>query len=284
MGLTVLGFLVTGYAQQPLLDLPYVPTPQEVVLEMLRMAEVTKDDIVYDLGCGDGRIVITAARLFGARGVGVDNDPDRVKESIENARKAGVADRVAFFEKDLFQTDISKATVVALYLLPELNLHLRPRLFGQLKPGTRIVSHEFGMGDWKPDKTALVRDARFYYDRGLSHVRDARILYWLMPADVAGVWRWSVITPTGERSYAIRLDQKFQDVSGKVNAGVKEVVLNDARLSGEQLSFTVREEIDQQDVMTGFSGRVRGDTIEGRAEVQGRAFAGTHPWTAKRIH
>jgi len=283
MGATVVGFWVAGYAQQPLPELPYVPTPREVVVEMLKIAEVTKDDIVYDLGCGDGRIVITAASLFGARGVGVDNDPQLVKESWENARKAGVADRVTFFEKDLFQTDVSKATVVTLYLLPELNLHLRPKLFGQLKPGTRIVSHEFDMGDWKPDKTALVPDARFYYDRGLSHVRDARIFYWVMPADVAGIWRWSVITSTGERHYAMRLDQKFQEISGKVNAAGKEVVLKDAHLSGEELSFTATDEVDQQEVIIRFSGRIRGDTIQGRAEVQGGPFAGDHPWTARRI-
>jgi hypothetical protein len=145
------------------------------------------------------------------------------------------------------------------------------------------VSHEFDMGDWKPDKTALVRDARFYYDRGLSHVRNARIFYWVVPAEVAGVWRWSVLTSRGERQYTLRLNQRFQEVGGKVNAGGEEVALNDARLSGEQLSFTITNEMNQQKVTLRFSGRVRGDTIEGRAEIQGGPFAGVHPWTARRV-
>ncbi|HYP53694.1 MAG TPA: 50S ribosomal protein L11 methyltransferase [Pyrinomonadaceae bacterium] len=138
-------------------DVPYVPTPQPVVDEMLRLANVTKDDIVYDLGCGDGRLVITAVKKFGARrGVGVDIDPQRIKESNENARAAGVTDRVKFMEQDLFETDFKEATVVTLYLLPQVNLRLRPKILSELKPGTRIVSHAFDMGDWKPEKTVTV--------------------------------------------------------------------------------------------------------------------------------
>jgi len=138
-------------------DVPYVPTPQPVVDEMLRLANVTKDDIVYDLGCGDGRLVITAVKKFGARrGVGVDIDPQRIRESNENARAAGVTDRVKFLEQDLFETDFKEATVVTLYLLPQVNLRLRPKLLSDLKPGTRIVSHAFDMGDWKPEKVVTV--------------------------------------------------------------------------------------------------------------------------------
>ena len=142
---------IRGYSQEREPDVHYVPTPQEVVMEMLQIARVTPNDIVYDLGCGDGRIVITAAKVFGARGVGVDIDPDRIKESHENARKVGVTDRVKFIEQDLFKTDMREATVVSLYLLRDLNLKLRPKLLSELKPGTRIVSHEFDMDDWKPD-------------------------------------------------------------------------------------------------------------------------------------
>ena len=139
-------------------DVPYVPTPQNVVDEMLKLANVTKDDVVYDLGSGDGRLVITAVKKFGAkRGFGVDIDPERIAESNANAKAAGVTDRVTFAIQDLFQTDFKDATVVTLYLLPEVNLRLRPKLMSDLRPGTRVVSHSFDMGDWKPDKTVTVQ-------------------------------------------------------------------------------------------------------------------------------
>lgn len=144
-------------------DVPYVPTPHEVVAEMLRLANVTKDDVVYDLGSGDGRIVIAAAQKFGARGVGVDINPTLVKQARENAEKAGVSNRVKFLEQDLFETDISEATVVTLYLLPEVNTRLRPKLLSQLRPGSRVVSHIFDMGDWQPEKTSEVDGRRIYY-------------------------------------------------------------------------------------------------------------------------
>lgn len=146
-------------------DVVYVPTPQEVVDTMLRLANVTKDDLVYDLGCGDGRIVITAARRFGARGVGIDIDPDRIKEANANARTAGVANRVRFTNADLFETDFSQATVVTLYLLPSLNLKLRPKLLTELKPGTRLLSHDFDMGDWVPDQRVEVGSRTVYFWR-----------------------------------------------------------------------------------------------------------------------
>ncbi len=139
-------------------DVPYVPTPQNVVDEMLRLAGVTKGDVVYDLGCGDGRLVITAVNKFGAsRGFGVDIDPQRIEESNANAKAAGVTDRVRFAVQDLFQTDLKDATVVTLYLLPEVNLKLRPKLLSELRPGTRVVSHSFDMGDWKPQKAITVQ-------------------------------------------------------------------------------------------------------------------------------
>jgi SAM-dependent methyltransferase len=143
-------------------DVPYVPTPQPVVDAMLRLAKVNKNDLVYDLGCGDGRIPITAAKKYGARGVGIDIDPERIQEANENARKAGVSDRVQFRQQDLFKADFSKATVVTLYLLPDINLKLRPQLLKQLKPGTRIVSHAFDMGNWKPQKVQQVKGRTIY--------------------------------------------------------------------------------------------------------------------------
>lgn len=144
-------------------DVVYVPTPVPVVNEMLRLANVKSNDVVYDLGSGDGRIVITAAKERGASGVGIDINPDRIREANQNAQKAGVSDRVQFRQQDLFQTDFSKATVVTLYLLPELNVKLRPKLLRELKPGTRIVSHAFDMGDWKPQQVVQVNGQTVYY-------------------------------------------------------------------------------------------------------------------------
>ena len=143
-------------------DLIYVPTNFDVVVQMLKLAEVTSKDIVYDLGCGDGRFVVTAARQFGARGVGIDIDPERIKEARELSQRTGADDKVRFIEGDLFETDISEATVVTLYLLTRLNLKLRPKLLKELKPGTRVVSHAFDMGDWKPEKAELAGSSSIY--------------------------------------------------------------------------------------------------------------------------
>ncbi len=164
--------VLTAVAQAQVPEVPYVSTPDKVVEEMLRLASVGKNDVVYDLGCGDGRIVITAAQKYGASGVGVDVDPERIRESNENARKAGVTDRVKFLQQDLFETDLSQATVVTLYLLPDVNLRLRPKLLRELKPGTRIVSHAFDMGDWKPEKAVKVPGAD----------RERTIYYWVVPS------------------------------------------------------------------------------------------------------
>lgn len=144
-------------------DVIFVPTPQEVVDAMLKVAKVTKNDVIYDLGSGDGRIPVTAAKSYGARAVGIDIDPQRVKEANENAKTQGVADKVKFMNADLFETDISEATVVTLYLLPSLNLKLMPKLMKELRPGTRIVSHAFDMGDWKPEQTLNVNGRTVYY-------------------------------------------------------------------------------------------------------------------------
>ena len=133
-------------------DVIFVPTPQEVVEDMLRLANVRKGDVLYDLGSGDGRIAITAAKMYGVRAVGIDIDPARIREANENARKAGVEKLVQFRQADLFQSDFREATIVTLYLLPDLNVKLRPKLWAELKPGSRVVSHQFDMGDWKPEK------------------------------------------------------------------------------------------------------------------------------------
>lgn len=143
-------------------DVIFVPTPEDVVEEMLKVANVTGKDVLYDLGSGDGRIPITAAKKFGTRGVGVDIDPERIKEANENLKNSGVGDKVKFIQGDLFEMDLSPATVITLYLLPALNLKLRPKIL-KLKPGTRIVSHDFDMGDWKPEKTVKVGTRNVYF-------------------------------------------------------------------------------------------------------------------------
>ena len=152
-------------------DVPYVPTPQPVVNAMLDLAKVNKNDVIYDLGSGDGRIPITAAQKYGTRGTGIDIDPQRIQEANANAQKAGVTDKVKFVQQDLFNTDFSDATVVTLYLLPDVNTKLRPKLLSQLKPGTRIVSHDFDMGEWKPERVVQVQGPD----------RQHTIYYWTVP-------------------------------------------------------------------------------------------------------
>lgn len=170
MSLTLIGVLVVPAAAQAQTAAPqkapdviFVPTPELVVEAMLKVAKVTKNDVIYDLGSGDGRIPITAAKTYGARGVGIDIDPVRIQEANANAKREGVTDKVKFLNQDLFTTDISEATVVTLYLLPSLNVRLMPKLKQELKPGTRIVSHAFDMGDWKPEQTLNVDGRTIYY-------------------------------------------------------------------------------------------------------------------------
>jgi len=155
-------------------DVPYVPTSEEAVKAMLKLADVKKSDVVYDLGCGDGRIVIAAAKEYGARGVGIDINPERIQQAEANAKKAGVEELVRFEENDLFDADIHQATVVTLFLLGSVNLRLRPKLLRELKPGTRIVSNTFDMGDWTPDKEMSVGDAS---EESFSH----RLYLWIVP-------------------------------------------------------------------------------------------------------
>jgi len=279
---TVLGSGIRGDAGEGKPDVNFVATPQEVVMEMLRMAQVTKNDIVYDLGCGDGRIVITAAKVYGARGVGVDIDPVRIKESHENAVKAGVMDRVKFLEQDLFEMDLSEATVVTLYLLVELNVRLRPKLFRELRPGTRVLSHEFGMEEWKPDNVRKVRNARIYYQPTFPEVKDTALYAWIIPALVAGNWQWTLSGPGGTRNYGMHLVQTFQEFGGKMTSGGQEQSVERAWLAGTRLSFTVKEKIDGKNVTLGFRGRVGGDSIQGDVDIQGGPFAGKHPWRARR--
>ena len=160
--LSVTALALCASAQEKAPDAPFVPTPMPVVERMLELAKVSKDDVVFDLGSGDGRLVITAAQRYGARGVGIDIDPERIREATANASRAKVTGKVKFIQGDLFEADIGEATVVTLYLLTELNLKLRPKLMKDLRPGTRVVSHAFAMGDWKPERSEFVNGSPVY--------------------------------------------------------------------------------------------------------------------------
>jgi precorrin-6B methylase 2 len=251
-----------AYAQEtqdrPKLDVIYVPTPQEVVDRMLEMAQVKGTDFVIDLGCGDGRNVVTAAQKFGSRGFGVDIDPQRIKEANENAEKAGVKDKVEFRIANLFETKISDADVMMMYLLSSINLKLRPRILDEMKPGTRIVSHAFDMGDWKPDQ----RDTVGYRN----------VYLWIVPAKVEG--RWSVKTGDGQ-TIDLELKQQFQEVEGTATVNGRSTPLREAKLRGADISFVV----DLGDgKTTTFTGRVDGNTIKATEATGG----GAKDWQATK--
>jgi len=229
-------------------DTPYVPSPRATVSEMLRLAGAGPTDTVYDLGSGDGRVVIAAAKEFGARAVGVEIDPKLVAQSRAAATRAGVADQVRFLQQDLFATDLAEASVVTLYLAPNLNLKLRPALL-RLRPGTRIVAHGADLGDWRPDrKTSIRKD----------------VFLWIVPAQVAGRWRASVGAASRARSLEIEFAQRYQELSGRAWLEGVPAQVWEARLSAERLSFVIVDAVDREDEAgLYFEGRVSGGTIEG---------------------
>ena len=266
---------IAASAAEP--SVPYVPTPPEVVERMLEMAKVGPQDYLIDLGSGDGRIVVTAARKFGARGFGVDLNPVRIRESIENAAKAGVSDRVAFYQRDLFETDLSDATVITMYLLPRVNIELRPRLL-ELKPGTRLVSHDFSMDDWKPDAYVDMEVKEKYG----SAPGSSSIYFWVVPARVAGTWRWQLTVGDGSRIYELMFGQKFQTISGTVRVGGRSVKLENAGLRGDRISFSFSAEVSGSPVKHEFSGRVAGNAIDGTVRLAGGRTQGQLEWNATR--
>jgi hypothetical protein len=252
------------------LDVPFVPTSDETVDRMLRMAGVGPKDYLIDLGSGDGRIVINAAKQFGATGFGVELNTERWKLSLRNAEREGVADRVAFYQRDLFETDLSKATVLTMYLLPTVNLKLRPRILSELRPGTRVVSHDFDMAEWQPDARA---------DRGWT-----RIYLWIVPAKVEGYWTWKQPVRAEAQAFACELRQQYQMVNGTVNIGAEEAWLQDARLRGDELSFTAIGDAAGVRIRHEYTGRVDGDAIRGSVRtIDGDgAPPATAPWAAAR--
>ncbi len=224
---------------------PYFPTPQPLVDRMLEMAELKESDFVVDLGCGDGRILVTAAQRYGAKGLGVDFEAQRIVEANENAKKAGVSDKVEFRRENLFDTDISNSSVLTLYLSLAINIKLRPRILETLKPGARVLSHDFNMGDWLPDRTERI---------------SGRVVYlWIVPAKVGGNWQLTYDGPHGPMTFELTLEQQFQQLSGNAMIAGKAAPLRDALVTGDGVGFAV----DIEGRAMRFDGRVVGGQLQG---------------------
>lgn len=247
-------------SEKTILDVPYEPSPVKVVEEMIRLAKVTERDLVYDLGCGDGRVVIAAAKITGCRAVGIDLDPKRIRESRENALKEGMSARVTFLQQDLFDSDLGEADVVMLFLYPRVNLRLRPKLLSELKPGTRVVSHSHTMGEWEPDKKARVEYRNLYL--------------WVIPGWVAGKWEWDADLGRGEEKFTMELQQEYQNVTGTINSAQDRRGLKRGKLNGTRLTFSTGKKADLR-----FDGNVAGDRIKGKI----RTRSGEVPWEARRV-
>ena len=257
-------------------DTPYVQTPQNVVERMLQVARVGPGDYVIDLGSGDGRMVITAAQKFGARGFGVDLDRRLVELANRRAASAGVADRAVFYERDLYDTDLTAASVVTIYLLPEVNLMVRPKLLATLKPGTRIVSHDYNMGDWPPDDQ-MVLDAP---DKPVGRDKKSKVFYWVVPANAAGRWRWELPFSGKAVVFNLSVAQNFQTIKGSVTVDGQTWPLENARLRGEEISFTVND--TRAKTRYDFSGRVSGQGITGEVRASGANAQRQLEWDAAR--
>jgi SAM-dependent methyltransferase len=250
-------------------EVPFVPSPQVVVDEMLRLANVTKDDFVMDLGSGDGRILITAAAKFGARGIGVDLDETLIVQSDAAAQSAGVSERVQFIRQDLFKTDLSRATVITMYLLPGVNMRLRPVLLG-LKPGTRIVAHDFDLGDWKPDVKVTIRK---------------NAMLWVVPAKVDGRWRLQLPLPAGAQTWDLDIRQKYQEIDGVVRVADRPPAgFWQASLRGDKVSFVLVDNTDREtEANMYFEGVVRDGVMSGEFRRGVGAVQTRHTWRAERV-
>jgi methylase of polypeptide subunit release factors len=258
-------------------DVVYVPTPQVVVDEMLRMAKVGANDYLIDLGSGDGRIVITAAKKLGARGFGVDLDTYLLKIANATAQKEGIADRAKFIEQNLFETDLSPATVITSYLLPDMNQRLRPKLLA-LKPGTRVVAHDYHMGEWESDeeKTLLVPE-KTVGDPGKSY-----IYLYIVPARIAGRWDSEIAVGAKPVAYQFNFEQRYQLVHGTARAGDRDLKLPQFRLSGERVAFNVQVPTGSGPVLHRFSGLARDGAIDGTVTIGEGAGQRVVPWKAKQ--
>ncbi|XGV99672.1 MAG: cyclopropane-fatty-acyl-phospholipid synthase family protein [Leptolyngbya sp. BL-A-14] len=265
-------------AESPLkTDGPSASTPEPVVAEMLKLAGVSRDDTVYDLGSSDGRLVISAVKDYGARrGIGVDTNAGLTRLSNENAQKAGVSDRVQFLQQDLVQTDLSDASVVMLSSLPDINLKLRSKLLSSLKPGTRIVSYSLTMGDWKPDKTVSVPGSA-------TASAPRNLYYWVVPSNISGDWKGRVeYAPGRGQPYTLRFTQQYQQVKGEAIADGKKYTIPNITLIGNRLTFSRSETIQGQQGVIQFNGRIEGDTLKGTAGVKWGILAKNFPIVAQR--
>ena len=261
------------------LDVPYVSTPHSVVKKMLDVADVGSGDYVIDLGCGDGRIVISAA-LRGAAGHGVDLDPERIREARENARKAGVSDRVMFVKEDIFKTDFSRANVITMYLLTTVNADLRPRLLDILEPGTRVVSHDFGMGTWEPDKYikmgSSADDSETWKSGQLLDSDIHEIYYWVVPANVEGRWNWQL----GNRNFVMEVEQSFQEINPKITEDGNKLNIKRQVLKGDRISITAVN--PGNGIHYVFNGSINEDEITGKAQLRGTSSNLIKNWSAVR--
>jgi SAM-dependent methyltransferase len=246
-----------------------------VVERMLQLGQPKAGEYVMDLGSGDGRIIIESAKR-GASGLGVDIDPRLVNLARENAKRAGVAERTRFEVQDLFETDLSKANLVTMYLLPDVNLKLRPRLISMLKPGTRIVSHDYDLGDWTPDETIELRTP----DKTVGPVGRSKVMLWIVPADLRG--RWTSDIPGHGGRWQFDISQKHQLLEVKALVGTNEVVIRSTGLLGEDLIMLGPGAVAGGLWTHRFQGRVQGDRIEGELRVSGADRTRTLPWSATR--
>lgn len=259
-------------------DVPYVPTDYEIVEKMLKMANVNENDILYDLGCGDGRIVITAAKKFGTRGVGIDINPVRIEESNKNAEEEGVTEKVQFIEQNLFEADISEATVLTMYLLPSVNLKLRPILFQDLKPGTRIVSHDFDMGDWEPDQSTIIEYSLDYQNFLDNHT----VYFWILPANVSGDWEVKVTESANHDTFILHINQIFQMLHGNLTDRKSNITIQDIKIEGVRLQYTTEEKNGNEKVTGFFDGTVNGNEAKGKVKFIIDTFTYERFWEAKR--
>jgi hypothetical protein len=259
---------------------PYVPTPQVIVDRMLQAARVGPEDFVVDLGSGDGRMVRTAAKVYGASGFGVDIDGELVEKSNAEAQREGVAGKVAFHQQDVFKADIRKASVVTLYVLPEMMLGLRPKMLKELRPGTRIVSHDYHFREWQPD-------SRWSFD--VPEKRDAvgfsstSIYLWVVPANVGGRWRLEVADQKLPAPVTLDLHQLFQNVNGSAQVGARSTEIASAKLRGDNFEFALDTAGNPGGDRHAYRGKVNGDTIEGEVAWGYGAFARRYRWKASRV-
>jgi SAM-dependent methyltransferase len=255
---------------------PFVVSPPEVVERMLRLAAPKKGERLVDLGSGDGRIVIEAAKRYGVEGLGVDIDPRLVRLASENARRAGVETLARFEVRDLFETDLRGAHVVTLYLLPEVNRKLAPKLLAELAPGARVVSHDYDMGPWPFDEMIELPLA----EKLVGPVGRSRIYLWVIPADVRGTWSAEVPGHGGRWRFAISQRYQAMEVAASVPGGA--MVVRGSRLRGEEIRLAVAGTLAGKPFHHLFRGRVSGDRIEGEVEISDGDTSRTLPWTAKR--